>query len=236
MTTYRQEYPHPNNQVEKKTKEIDLDFLVEDLPKIFSSMQVGGERIRNIILGLRNFSRLDEAKMKPVDIHEGIDSTLMILQHRFRDHGACSAIEVIKEYGQLPQVMCYANQLNQVIMNILNNAIDALQEGIVIKEGGVGNHAKNFQPSTPYIRICTELADENTARIQIIDNGPGMTEETQQKIFDPFFTTKPVGSGTGLGLAISYQIVVNKHQGQLICHSSPGEGTEFIVEMPIRKE
>ena len=234
VTTYQQEYPHSNKKIEQKAKEIELDFLMEDLPKIFSSMQVGSERIRNIIVGLRNFSRLDEAEMKPVDIHEGINSTLMILQHRFREQGFHS-IEIIKEYERLPQVICYANQLNQVIMNILNNAIDALKEGIISEEWGVGSNAKNSRLPTPYIRICTELANANMVRIRIADNGPGMTQETQQKIFDPFFTTKPVGSGTGLGLAISYQIVVNKHRGQLTCHSSPGEGTEFIVEMPLNK-
>ncbi|MDJ0706286.1 MAG: AAA family ATPase [Leptolyngbyaceae cyanobacterium MO_188.B28] len=233
LTVYQQEYPHSNPQIEKKTDEIDLDFLMEDLPKIFSSMEVGGERIRNIVLGLRNFSRLDEAQMKPVDIHEGIDSTLMILHHRFREYEVYSPIEIIKEYGHLPLISCYANQLNQVIMNILNNAIDALLEEVIDQEKGEGNHAKNSRLSNPYIRIRTELADENTARIRISDNGPGMTQETRSKIFDPFFTTKPVGSGTGLGLAISYQIVVNKHKGQLICHSSLGEGTEFILEIPI---
>ena len=232
VKSYEHEYPDLNQNIEQKLNEIDLDFVIQDLLKIFSSMEVGGERIRNIILGLRNFSRLDEAEMKPVDIHDGIDSTLMILHHRFKEHAVYSPIEIIKEYGKLPQVWCHPNQLNQVIMNILNNAIDALMEQVIHKKS-LEKQTKSPQTSTPYIRICTEVIEANRARIRIADNGPGITQETQQKIFDSFFTTKPMGRGTGLGLAISYQIVVNKHNGKLICQSVPGEGTEFIIEIPI---
>ncbi|MEH2280704.1 MAG: AAA family ATPase [Nostoc sp.] len=246
ITVYRQEYPHPSPLIEEKGEEIDFDFLAEDLPKTLDSMNVGSLRIRNIILGLRNFSRLDEAEMKPVDIHQGIDNTLMILQHRFKEKNDRLEIEVIKEYGNLPEINCYAGQLNQVFMNILSNAIDALEESFVICQSG------DFQEELPkgfpdlsgllvgptasrrvgQIRIVTELTDSNTVRIRFVDNGPGMTEAVRQKIFDPFFTTKSIGSGTGLGLSISYQIVVDKHKGQLTCNSIPNERTEFLIEIP----
>ena len=225
IAVYQQEYPNPSPLVQKKAKEIELDFLVKDLSKLLHSMSVGSSRIRDIVLGLRNFSRLDEAEMKPVDIHEGIDNTLMILQHKLKAQSSFPEIEVIKEYGHLPQVTCYASQLNQVFMNILSNAIDALQYGHA-------QESSNYQ--LPTIGICTELTAKHTVKIRITDNGPGITNEVQQKIFDPFFTTKPVGSGTGLGLSISYQIVVDKHKGQLICNSTSGKGTEFVIEIPIK--
>ncbi|MBD2773805.1 trifunctional serine/threonine-protein kinase/ATP-binding protein/sensor histidine kinase [Iningainema tapete] len=236
---YQQEFPS-NVKVEETIEQIDLDFLVEDLPKLLNSMIVGSDRIRNIVLGLRNFSRLDEADMKPVDIHEGIDNTLMILQHRLQDKSGQTEIQVIKNYGQLPQVTCYASQLNQALMNILTNAIDAIKESFVksqkskVENQGLITKDKELL-TNPQIRICTELGDNHTVRIRIADNGIGMTEEVQQKIFDPFFTTKPVGSGTGLGLSISYQIVVEKHQGRLTCSSTPREGTEFVIEIPLQQ-
>jgi signal transduction histidine kinase len=226
IAIYQQEYPNSSDVIEDKASEIDLDFLTEDLPKILDSMKVGSSRIRNIVLGLRNFSRLDESEMKPVDIHEGIDNTLMILQHRLKEKSDRPEVEVIKKYEQLPEVSCYAGQLNQVFMNILSNAIDALEE-----EG----NAENATVQNPQICIHTELIDSNTLRIKIADNGHGMTAKVQQKIFDPFFTTKPIGSGTGLGLSISYQVVVDKHKGQLTCNSTPGKGTEFAIEIPIRQ-
>jgi signal transduction histidine kinase len=162
--------------------------------------------------------------MKCVDIHEGIENTFMILQHRFKAKGSRLEIQVIKEYGQLPKITCYPSQLNQVFMNILSNGIDALEE----------SQTKNQITENPTISISTELVDLKTVRIRIADNGPGIEQKVQQKIFDPFFTTKPVGSGTGLGLSISYQIIVDKHKGQLICNSTVGEGTEFLIEIPIR--
>jgi len=225
INIYQQEYPAPSPTVKDKVEEIDIDFLTEDLPKILSSMKVGSSRIRNIVLGLRNFSRLDESEMKPVDIHEGIDNTLMILQHRLKEKSDFPEIQVIKKYGKLPEVRCYAGQLNQVFMNILSNAIDALEDSMVSEK------------TTDYPTVCilTELTASNTLRIRFSDNGSGMTETVQQKIFDPFFTTKSVGSGTGLGLSISYQIVVNKHKGNLTCNSKLGEGTEFVIEIPIRQ-
>jgi signal transduction histidine kinase len=228
IAVYQQEYPHPLPLVEEKAEEIDIDFLATDLPKILDSMNVGSSRIRDIVLGLRNFSRLDESEMKPVDIHEGIDNTLMILQHRLKEKSDYPEIKVIKQYGKLGEVTCYAGQLNQVFMNILSNAIDALEESLVkdkaqmIKDKGK-------------IRIFTELRDSNTVIIRIADNGYGMTEAVQQKIFYPFFTTKSVGSGTGLGLSISYQIVVDKHKGSLTCNSRLGEGTEFVIEIPMQQ-
>ncbi|MDZ7956850.1 MAG: AAA family ATPase [Aulosira sp. DedQUE10] len=226
VSVYQQEYPHTSDLVNNKVQEIDLDFLAKDLPKILDSMKLGSSRIRNIILGLRNFSRLDESEMKPVNIHEGIDSTLMILQHRLKENSNRPEIEVIKEYAQLPEVSCYAGQLNQVFMNILSNAIDALDEY---------KYQGNSLTHNPQIRIRTELKDAKTLRIRIADNGHGMIAQVQQKIFDPFFTTKPIGSGTGLGLSISYQVVVDKHKGQLSCESNPGQGTEFAIEIPMHQ-
>ncbi|MBN3925586.1 ATP-binding sensor histidine kinase [Nostoc sp. NMS4] len=244
IVAYQQEYPHPSPLVEEKAEEIDIDFLSEDLPKILDSMKVGSSRIRNIVLGLRNFSRLDEAEMKPVDVHEGIDNTLMILQHRLKENSNFPEIEVIKKYGNLPEVFCYPGQLNQVFMNILSNAIDVLEESLIIEHPSLVNDqeqlTKDIDTSSAsrrigQIHIFTELTDSNTAIIRIADNGYGMTKAVQEKIFDPFFTTKSVGSGTGLGLSISYQIVVDKHKGSLTCDSTPGEGTEFTIEIPMQQ-
>ncbi|MEA5625449.1 AAA family ATPase [Nostoc sp. UHCC 0251] len=244
VAVYQQEYPRPSPLIKDKAEEIDIDFLAEDLPKILDSMKVGSSRIRNIVLGLRNFSRLDESEMKPVDVHEGIDNTLMILQHRLKEKSNCPEIEVIKEYGKLPEVICYPGQLNQVFMNILSNAIDALEESFISGYTSLVNDkeqiTKDIEVSSASYRvgkihIFTELTDSNTAIIRIADNGSGMSKAVQQKIFDPFFTTKSVGSGTGLGLSISYQIVVDKHKGSLTCDSRPGEGTEFTIEIPMQQ-
>ncbi|MFN6566278.1 AAA family ATPase [Dendronalium sp. ChiSLP03b] len=243
IAVYQQEYPYPSPIVEEKVEEIDLDFLAADLPKIIDSMKMGSSRIRNIVLSLRNFSRLDESEMKPVNIHEGIDNTLMILQHRLKKTGSdakqlidkhLAEIEIIKEYGNLSEVTCYPSQLNQVFMNIVSNAIDALEESLVGGQCSVKT-TDNGQMTTnkPEIRIRTEQVDSNSTIIRIADNGHGMTAAVRQKIFDPFFTTKPVGSGTGLGLSISYQIVVEKHKGKLTCNSEVGQGTEFVIEIPM---
>jgi signal transduction histidine kinase len=218
---YQQHYPNPAPEITEQAEEADLEFLTEDLPKMLTSLKVGTERIRQIVLSLRNFSRHDEAEMKEVDIHEGIDSTLMILQNRLKGARDSARVEVIKDYGTLPKVECYAGQLNQVFMNIINNGIDALLE------------AKDND--TREIRIHTEVKDSDWVVIAIADNGPGMTQETRQRIFDPFFTTKPVGSGTGLGLSISYQIVIEQHGGQLKCISAPGEGAQFFIEIPVQQ-
>jgi len=218
---YQKYYPHPVSEIQAKSEEVDLEFLIEDLSKLLNSMKVGSERIRDIVKSLRNFSRLDEADFKAVDIHEGMESTLMILQNRLKARHQHPGIEVIKEYGDLPLIECYAGQLNQVFMNILANALDALDE--------------RDQEETKTIRISTSLYNSEFVRICIADNGCGMTEEVKKRLFDPFFTTKPVGKGTGMGMSISYQIVTKKHQGQLWCRSEPGEGTEFWIEIPLHQ-
>lgn len=230
LKIYQQTYPNPTPEIKVLASLIDLEFLIEDWSKLMDSMQVGTQRICQIVLSLRSFSRLDESELKPVDIHDGIDNTLLILQNRLKAVGNHPEIEVIKNYGLLPKVTCYASQLNQVFMNLLSNAIDALETQpsprvITIRTSAgtgdweLGTGKKNPNPQFVVIRIT--------------DNGSGISEEVLHKIFDPFFTTKPVGSGTGLGLSISYQIVVEKHRGKLCCISTPGQGTEFIVEIPV---
>lgn len=237
---YRQHYPVPAPAIQDYTEDIDLDFLMEDLPNLLDSMKVGAERIRDIVTTLRTFSRVDEAKMKPVNIHEGIDSTLVILHHRLKEKPRCLPVEVVKKYGALPPIECYSGQLNQVFMNILVNAIDALENRR--SRDICANTQSNSSQFCPPLRIeiRTELIDSGESNsglksvvIRIIDNGPGISEWVRLRLFDPFFTTKPVGQGTGLGLSISYQIVVGKHGGQLQCMSVPGQGTEFIIQLPI---
>lgn len=229
LRLYQENYPEPVPPIQQLAKDIDLDFIVTDLPKILTSMQVGAQRISQIVLSLRNFSRLDEADMKCVNLHEGIDNTLLILQHRLKSSDRHSAIEIVKEYGDLPKVECYPGKLNQVFMNILSNAIDALD---LAKNTDTQSVASQ---KVGQIRIRTEISRPGTVCVRIADNGSGMSEYVKAKIFDPFFTTKPVGSGTGLGLSISYQIVVENHKGFLNCTSEPGQGTEFCIEIPIRQ-
>ncbi|MBC6430181.1 GAF domain-containing protein [Nostoc sp. HG1] len=225
LRLYQLHYPHPHSEIKAAIKAMDFEFLVEDLPKILTSMQVGSDRIRSIVLSLRSFSRLDEAENKRVDLHEGIDNTLLILQHRLKGNGEFSRIEVIKDYGNLPQVECYAGQMNQVFMNIISNAIDALEM----------RDKENPQYTMPTIHISTRVSADNfRLLIRISDNGSGMNEEVKKRIFEPFYTTKPVGKGTGLGLAISYQIIVEKHGGIMDCISEPGKGTEFWIEIPVK--
>lgn len=231
---YQQHYPQPVAEIAEEIEAIDLEFLCQDLPKLLASMKIGTDRIRQIVLSLRNFSRLDEAEMKAVDIHEGIDNTLLLLRHRLKAKPDHPEIQVIKEYSNLPLVDCYPGQLNQVFMNLLANAIDALEEGRLRGQGGQTSISAFFadqQSQTPTIRIRTEIKDD-VVLICIADNGIGMTEDVRQKIFDPFFTTKSVGKGTGMGLSISYKIIVEKHQGKIKCISAPGQGTEFIVAIP----
>ncbi|MEH2056589.1 MAG: AAA family ATPase [Nostoc sp.] len=216
---YQELYPQPLPEIADKIADIELEFISDDLQKLLSSMRVGADRIRQIVLSLRNFSRLDESEIKSVDIHSGIDSTLLILQHRLQSNSKHPEIAVIPKYGQLPLVNCYASALNQVFMNLINNAIDALESSDI-----------NLQPT---ITIQTEFTESKKVIIRIVDNGIGMSKSVQNKIFNPFFTTKPVGSGTGLGLSTSYSIVVEKHRGNLSCISAPGKGTEFIIEIPV---
>ena len=210
---YQQQYPNPAESIRAKTETIDFDFLADDLPKVLASMRLGAERICQMVLSLRNFSRLDESEVKNVDLREGIDSTLLILNNRLRDK-----ITVVKQYGDLHLIECYPAQLNQVFMNILSNAIDALLAQA---------------ESEKQIAIKTDTIAPNRIQVRIRDSGPGIPSEVKHKIFDPFFTTKPVGQGTGLGLSICYQIV-EKHQGQIEVVSQPGEGTEFIITLPIK--
>lgn len=230
LELYQQQYPDSSPEIGELAEDIDLEFLRSDLPKLLLSMQVGADRIRQIVLSLRTFSRLDESQMKDVDIHEGIDSTLLILQHRLKSNGDSANILLVKEYGNLPLVECYAGQLNQVFMNVIGNAIDALQS----------NQLSDRNSVSPQIKISTAVGQLNgnvpSAVIRIADNGSGISESMRERIFDPFFTTKPVGKGTGLGLSISYQIVVEKHGGVLKCCSESGKGTEFAIEIPIRHQ
>jgi PAS domain S-box-containing protein len=206
-------------------EEIEFDYLKEDLPKLLNSMRIGAERIREIVLSLRVFSRLDEAEVKKVNIHEGINSTLLLLQSQLNETKKRPRIEVIKEYGELPLVKCYAGQLNQVFMNLLANAIDAIDEAFT--DGKISN-------KKPQIRICTQvILESNQVIIRFIDNGIGITEVVKAQLFDPFFTTKPIGKGTGMGLAISYQIITERHGGSLQCFSELGQGSEFVITIPL---
>ncbi|MEH2126812.1 GAF domain-containing sensor histidine kinase [Nostoc sp.] len=217
--------------IQEQIDKSDLDFLIEDLPKTLESMKVGTERICDIVLSLRNFSRTDEAELKPVDIHEGLDSTLLILGHRLKNNNERPAIEIIKQYDNLPLLECYPAQLNQVFMNLLSNSIDALEE----KFNAIQQRYLKLLQTCPRIPLTIWIntqAINNQIVIRIADNGLGIPEEVRSHIFDPFFTTKAPGKGTGLGLSISHQIVVEKHHGQMKCSSKPGEGTEFLIEIP----
>jgi signal transduction histidine kinase len=225
---YQQYDPNPAVEIQTVAEDIDLEFLQSDLPKMLSSMKVGTERIRQIVLSLRNFSRVDEAEFKNVDIHEGIDSTLMILQHRLKAKPEQPEIEVIKNYGNVPLVECYAGQMNQVFMNILVNAIDALEEN------NTKRSYQEIEENPSRIKIRTSVINSKWLEVAIADNGVGIPKEFQQRIFDPFFTTKPVGKGTGMGMSISYQIITKKHGGKLDCFSTPGVGTEFIIQIPLQ--
>ena len=222
VVIYQEYFPETPEFLQYKIDEIELEFIKEDSAKILKSMNIGSVRIREIVKSLRSFSRLDEADYKQVDIHEGIDNTLLILQHRLKNNSTQSAIKIIKDYAQIPLVECYAGKLNQVFMNILGNAIDALTE---------------FRTSDiiATISISTQVIDKNYVRICIADNGTGINEEVSKNIFNPFFTTKPVGKGTGLGLSISYQIIVETHKGKIYCDSELGKGTKFVIEIPIRQ-
>lgn len=223
---YQSFYPNHPAEIEAEIERIELDYLQDDFPKLLRSMKVGAERIREIVTSLRTFSRLDEAEMKKIDLHENIDSTLMILQNRLRPKSDRCAIKVIKDYGKLPLIDCYAGQLNQVFMNMISNAIDAIEDRE--KKDLIANKPKRES----YIRISTAVI-EDLVQISITDSGIGMHKSVIDRIFDPFYTTKPVGSGTGLGLSISYQIIVEKHRGNLQCFSELDKGTEFVIEIPL---
>ncbi|MBD2595766.1 PAS domain S-box protein [Nostoc spongiaeforme FACHB-130] len=230
VNLYQENYPYPVDVIREEIDAIDLEFLMSDLPKLLSSLKIGADRIRQIVLSLRNFSRLDEAEYKAVNLHEGIDSTLLILENRLKAKPNYPGIKVIKDYGKLPLVECYAGQLNQVFMNILTNAIDALEERDAQRT------LQEMQASPSRIRIDTAVVNEAQIAIKIDDNGLGIPENIQKRIFDPFFTTKPIGKGTGMGMSISYQIITENHHGTLECISSPGKGTEFIIVIPLKQQ
>ncbi|MDZ8051074.1 MAG: sensor histidine kinase [Aulosira sp. ZfuVER01] len=216
LRIYQQEVSNPPPAVEDYAAEIDVEFVEEDLPKVLQSMKFGADRVRQIVLSLKNFSRLDEAEAHAVNLHECIDSTLLILNNRIK-----KGITVECNYGDIPNIEGFAGSLYQVFMNIINNALDALD-------------AKQNPQDSPKIAIATERQDHNWVVVRIADNGSGIAPEDQAKIFETFFTTKPRGVGTGMGLSISYQIIVEKHRGKLICKSEVGSGTEFIISLPIR--
>ncbi|MEA5466673.1 GAF domain-containing sensor histidine kinase [Leptothoe sp. PORK10 BA2] len=222
LKLYREEYTSPSTALQTAIKKVDLPFLLQDLPDTLNSMAVGTERIRDIVLSLKNFARSDQAEFKTVNIHEGIDSTLLILRHRLKAYDNFPGIEVIKNYGDLPSIHCYPSQLNQVFMNLLANAIDVLE-------------VPPFSHG-PEITIETQQIAPNRIQIRITDNGPGIVSKIQNKLFDPFFTTKEVGKGTGLGLSISYQIITERHNGSLICQSEGRQGSTFVIEIPIQQE
>ncbi|OCR00751.1 hybrid sensor histidine kinase/response regulator [Oscillatoriales cyanobacterium USR001] len=232
---YQKALPSLPEDIEKIQEEIDFEFFKSDLPKILTSMNTGANRIRDIVLSLRTFSRLGESECKSVDIHAGLDSTLMILQYRLNESQLRSAIQVAKEYGSLPLVECWASQVNQVFINILYNAIDALelkfQNNSSFRQNSVVDVPKT---AVPTITIRTEIINSQQVAISIADNGIGMTEEVRKCVFDPFFTTKDVGSGKGLGLTICYQIIVDTHGGQISCESTPGLGSILKIVLPIK--
>ena len=230
LRLYQKHHPQPHMEVSLCADAIDVDFLTEDLPKILTSMRMGADRIRQIVLSLRNFSRLDQAEIKPVDIHEGIDSTLSILQHRLKESRHRAGVQVIKDYGDLPLIECYAGQLNQVFMNIFSNALDALKE----REKHYDEAA--LEQSRSQIHITTQRYGTDRIRVSLTDNGLGMPQAVQKRVFDPFFTTKPVGKGTGMGMSISYQIICEKHRGLIWCESTPDKGTTFWLEIPIQQK
>ncbi|PSB24788.1 PAS domain-containing sensor histidine kinase [Stenomitos frigidus] len=229
LALYQQYYPNPHAAIQSEIEAIDLEFLLADLPKLLVSMKVGADRIQKIVASLRSFSRLDEAEVKGVDIHEGIDSTLMILHNRLKSKSDYPAIQIVKDYGTLPKIECYAGQLNQVFMNILSNAIDALDEQ---------NQQRSLAEVSAHpsvITIQTRVVGADFVAIQITDNGPGIPDALQTRLFEPFFTTKAVGKGTGMGMSISHQVITERHKGRLTCLSSFGQGATFVIEIPMRQ-
>lgn len=221
---YKQELPTPSIAIQELQESHELEFLQEDLPALLVSVKSGVQRIRDLVLSLRSFSRLGEAELKKVDIHDGLNSTLIILQHRLNAQSNRPAIALEKEYSKLPEIECYASQINQVFLHILNNAIDALEKVDWQSSGAL-----------PTIHIRTELIDSSHIAIKIVDNGIGISDSIQNKIFDPFFTTKKIGSGIGMGLSISYQIVVESHGGELLCESTSGQGVTVTIILPVER-
>jgi signal transduction histidine kinase len=235
LNLYQKHYPTPPIEIQEESEAVDLEFVLEDLPRIIDSIKVGAESLYNISVSLRSFTRLDASNIQLVNIHEGLDSALLILQHRLRAKGDRPAIEVIKKYDDLPLVECYPGQLNQVFINILANAIDALEEKISHEMDSGQQNVYTAESLMPTIRIRTELDNEDSVIIRIIDNGPGITEQVKQHLFEPMFTTKPIGKGAGLGLPICRQIVEEQHSGRLTYISSPDCGAEFLIEIPLHQ-
>lgn len=244
IEAYQENYPDSITKIKEIESEIDLEFILEDSARLMKSMAVGTQRLQELVFSLKNFSRQNDSELKPVDIHENIDNTLMILQHRLKAVGDRPEIQVIKDYDLLPKVTCYGSQLSQVFMNLLSNAIDALEtqpspRRITIHTASISNYKSEDRGSNSSKKNSHHNHEDVQDRkkesiiIMITDNGSGINKEIQRNIFDPFFTTKPVGSGTGLGLSISHQIVVEKHGGKLDCISAPGFGTTFVVEIPL---
>jgi signal transduction histidine kinase len=221
LSAYEDSYPTPPPMLQAKIEAIDLPYLRADLPKLLSSMEMGTDRIQEIVLSLRDFSRMDEADCKLADLHDGLESTLLILQYRLKRSVDRPTIAIIRNYGDLPKVNCYPGQLNQVFMNLLSNAIDAIDEAV--QDRGL---------LTPEITIHT-VSHGHQVEVRIQDNGVGIPAAVAARIFDPFFTTKAVGKGTGMGLSISYQIVNDRHHGNLWCRSAKDGGTEFVIEIPL---
>jgi signal transduction histidine kinase len=226
LQLYQENFPNKSEEIINHAVKIDLEYILEDLPKVIDSVNMSCDRLQNISTSLRTFSRADRHYKVPFNIHEGIDSTILILKHRLKGNEQRPAIEVITDYGKLPQVECFPGQLNQVFMNLLANAIDALDES---------NTGRSFEEikANPNCIIITTSVVNNLVKIAITDNGKGMSEQVKSKIFDHLFTTKAVGKGTGLGLAIARQIVEETHGGKLSFNSVLGEGTEFIIEIPV---
>ncbi|GAA6614810.1 sensor histidine kinase [Scytonema sp. NUACC26] len=238
LKLYQQYYPNSIAQIQQRIEYINLDFVAEDFSKLLVSIAAGAQRISQIVLSLRNFSRLGEEALKKADIHEGIDSTLLLLQYRLQQDKS-REIQVIKDYGVLPLIECYPSQLNQVFMNIISNAIDAVDE-MATKKLDFDGQVKVVQPKlqiSTYIKKDSKkslnVKEKDYIIINITDNGCGIKSNIQSEIFAPFFTTKPPGKGTGLGLSISHQIIVSQHNGQLWCHSDSERGTTFVIELPI---
>jgi two-component system, NtrC family, sensor kinase len=235
LALYQQEHTTPSPALQQRLEELDLSFILEDFPKLLASMAMGGDRIRQIVFSLRSFSRPDASEMQPTNLHEGIDNTLLILHHRLKPSSNFRGINVVCDYGKVPLVECYPNQINQVFMNLLSNAIDALEERDAPEEVDAVQFQYRPQITIRTVQIPDPQGGNPRVIICIADNGSGIPLEIQAKLFEPFFTTKAIGKGTGLGLSISRDIVVNTHGGDLQCYSEPGKGTEFWIELPVKQ-
>ena len=232
LETYDEAYPDKTEEVEDVLEDLDVEYIQDDLPRIVKSLKTGSERIRDLVINLRNFYRRDEATMKPGNLHEGIESTLILLNNRYKQD-----IEVVTEFGDIPEIECHINQMNQVFMNLIGNAIDSLLAQKEAEKEAQKESEKSGKPKPSgkkrKITIATQLIDSHRVAISIADNGPGMSDEIKNRVFEPFFTTKGIGVGTGLGLSISREIIEETHNGSLSCTSTVGEGATFTIELPV---